>query len=293
MPSAERCCLSEEKDLELHKSIQIAFQKALDAHGYGFQYAVLSTAHELATSGWTQWRFDASEFPVQVQDATTKIDFILRLGDTNTCLVCECKRANPALARWCFVRAPYERRDYSEELLIEKVTSHSVLGTPEATAHIFAHNPEPYHVGIEVKTTSGGEPTDKGRGAIEEAAGQVLRGTNGLVDLLQLKRDLFDGLKPWFFIPAIFTTAELFVSDVLLHRSDLETGKAKWSGTTLNRKEWIALNYHVSPGLKHHVPPALRSTNLSSLLRSEHTRTIFIVNAKGAASFLKWCAQQG
>jgi hypothetical protein len=53
------------------------------------------------------WMFDSAEFPVVAGGSTTHVDFILRSRSRRTYLVAECKRADPARARWCFARAPY------------------------------------------------------------------------------------------------------------------------------------------------------------------------------------------
>ncbi|MCH7921233.1 MAG: hypothetical protein IIC50_25095 [Planctomycetes bacterium] len=55
-----------------------AFTKALNSHGYGFQYAVPRLVEHLGTFDGFAWDAEVSEFPVEVQGADTRIDFILR-----------------------------------------------------------------------------------------------------------------------------------------------------------------------------------------------------------------------
>lgn|GEM_PF-6855316 len=103
-----------------HPSVKTGFEKILDSHGYGFQYSVLNLAHDLTCKGISRWIIESVEFPVEVQGAGTRIDFILRLDGTNlpTFLLAECKKANPALSDWCFARAPYIQKDRSREYAI-------------------------------------------------------------------------------------------------------------------------------------------------------------------------------
>src|SRR6266581_2575724 len=82
-------------------------RKFVSSHGHGFHYAVLRRAHQLATERKSQWLFEAAEFPVTSGDQVIHVDFILRLGQTKVYLVAECKRADPARARWCFIRSRY------------------------------------------------------------------------------------------------------------------------------------------------------------------------------------------
>jgi hypothetical protein len=100
------------------------FKGSLDRHGYGFQYRVLKAANDLFRENTSFFAFEVAEFPVEVQSSDTKVDFILRRtvgpfirrdGTASTSrrrplfLVAECKRANPALSDWCFLRAPFTR----------------------------------------------------------------------------------------------------------------------------------------------------------------------------------------
>jgi hypothetical protein len=64
---------------------------------------------ELYRKGASRWLFEVAEFPVNVNGADTRIDFVLHAksawGHHSTYLVCECKRPNPALGEWAFMRS--------------------------------------------------------------------------------------------------------------------------------------------------------------------------------------------
>src|SRR5215216_1578143 len=88
-------------------------RKVLNTHGHGFHYAVVRQAEKLFKSDRSVWTLDAAEFPVVGGGQVTHIDFILRTRSSNTVLVGECKRADPARAWWCFARSPYTWRNSS------------------------------------------------------------------------------------------------------------------------------------------------------------------------------------
>jgi len=48
------------------EKVQKGFEKVLNRHGYGFQYAVLKLATELYEQNKSAWVFNVAEFPVEV-----------------------------------------------------------------------------------------------------------------------------------------------------------------------------------------------------------------------------------
>ena len=115
----EREEMNSSSDTAAHeKNVETGFMKVLNLHGYGFHYSVLKLASELYANGSSKWFFEAAEFPVQVQGLGTRIDFVLQHVDSPSFyLLAECKRVNPALSNWCFARAPFVRRNRSEEAM--------------------------------------------------------------------------------------------------------------------------------------------------------------------------------
>ncbi len=84
-----------------------AFEAALNRHGFALQYAVAQSARSLATTGFSNWFPLTAEFPVRVQGADTRIDLVLEHRRRGRFLVVETKRANPALAYWCFAKSGF------------------------------------------------------------------------------------------------------------------------------------------------------------------------------------------
>ncbi len=272
------------------------FESTLNRQGHPFQYAVIRRAHELHDERRSPWVFEVSEFPVEVQGYHTRVDFILSqwaesLSAPFRFLVAECKRVNPALSDWMFARAPYVGRGgTTRDILVERVRRAgqdiaSSYGRLDGSENI-------YHLGFEVKSTATGDPGGGGRGAIEDAATQVTRGVNGLIDCLSKHRRHLCEDFPVAFVPAIFTTARLWATELDLANTDIVQGQVALGSVDVVHKSWLWLQYHVSPGLKHSVDRQVAKDepfprpNLGHLLEMEYARTIAIVASTGVDDFL-------
>jgi len=269
------------------------FESALNRQGHPFQHAVIRRAHELNDERRSPWVFEVSEFPVEVQGHHTRIDFVLsrwrEAAGPFQFLVGECKRTNPSLSDWLFARAPYVHRGgVSREILVEALrregnTLTASLGRLDGSDNI-------YHVAVEVKGAAKGDASGSGRGAIEDAATQVIRGVNGLIDYFSKNRRYLPEHFPVSFIPLIFTTAKIWATEVDI-AADLETGNVTL-GSDVLQKQWLWLQYHVSPGLQHSVERQVPKDEpfsrvvLGDLLDREYARAVAVVGAGGADAFL-------
>jgi hypothetical protein len=261
-------------------------RKVLGAHGHGFQYAVLRRANEL--SAQTSWVFEVAEFPVGGLQNTIHIDFVLKARHgANIYLVAECKRADPARANWCFVKAPYTRRnDFEKELVFQEVgyrPANFVFAKPRT------HNAslDNCHLGFELRTSRQGEGTSGGGAAIREATTQVLRAMNGLIDhLFPGARTNAPGEGSALFLPVIFTTARLWVAEGDLSAADLATGRLPEDWGTLKSVRWLWFSHNQSHALRHQLPPSSIPPDLSSYLHAESTRSIAVVGCEGIDGFL-------
>ena len=271
-----------------------SFAKVINRHGYSFQYSVLKKASELSSEGRSNFKFEASEFPVEVQGTNTRIDFILRRHYSSRFnfnaffLIAECKRANPALSNWCFVKAPYIHRSNwgnTERLLTESLIRNDDGSTVSLTQQAFIIE-NPYHIGFEVRSNQKGDSCGESGQAIEKAASQVLRGVNGFVKTMRKENPLWENDKSVNFLPVIFTTANLFVSDVDLSSADLQTGDLKVSDEQIKPVDWLYYQYPMSVGLKHSIDSLNESVDVSSLLMNDYLRTILVVNSTGIENFL-------
>lgn len=282
------------------EQLKQSFGKVLNQHGYGFQYSVIKQAWELCGGG-SQWLFEATEFPVAVQGDGTRIDFILaRRPGYNASgmfyLLAECKRANPALSNWCFARSPFvhEDRIYGiagyEPLILEHLKADEQGGV-QSSAKIVSKLDNAYHLASDIRSGKKGDDEGKPRGqAIEEAASQVSRGLNGMVEFFSKKPQLLKDTTISL-LPVIFTTARIWVSDVDLSRANIETGKVDLQDTKFREWPWIAFQYHLSPGIKHSTSSVEHPASLHDFMDSEYVRTIPIVSPTGIEPFLKWSSQ--
>lgn len=262
-------------------------RKLLGAHGHGFQHAVLRMAESL-TSRQSPWVFEAAEYPVGDAVAPMHIDFVLRARRSHVYLVAECKRADPARANWCFIKTPYTWRNASgNELAFQEVRSDST-GLPAATILEKNASIEASHLGFEMRTGEKGEGLVSGS-AIKDATAQVLRGMNGFINDLFLTRKLvLRDPDTALFIPAIFTTATLFLAEGDLGEADIATGRLPSQWGNLKKVEWLWYTYNQSPALTHRIPSdsAAEALDLSRNIRAEYSRTIAMVSPSGIEKFL-------
>lgn len=283
--------MSNQEHAARESEIATSLSKVLSRHGHGFHYAVLRRAEQLSAAGKSRWIFEGTEFPISVRGSTTHIDFILRLrsneigsDERRTYLVAECKRADPAKAIWCFLRAPYTwRNNYDYEMVFEEVR----YGPPDyvnpATHRLF-RRPGSYHLGIELKTNAPGDGISS-RPAVNDAATQVLRGVSGLIDhLFNSPRMLFTQAGIARFLPVIFTTAELWTSEAKLNEADLQSGEV--SINQVSRVDWLWFTHNRSPELQHSIDRTDRPREIAEALRSEFAQTIAIVGPDGIDAFL-------
>jgi hypothetical protein len=283
------------------------FEDTLNRHGYGFQHAVLKKVADMRTSTpqLSAFSVEVAEFPVEA-DKNTKIDFIAQRiaplpypGNHGVCprmfLLAECKRVNPALSNWCFIRAPFTRRTgYANSLTLEvgRVDSKYVL----AMQHI--HCPTnlnlSFHLGLPIKSDQKGDScSDSGRDAIEDAATQSMRGLNGFVNFIKRAPGVIGPDNSFVLLPVIFTTAKLWTSDDDLSKADIESGNLDiLKHGSLQSREWLFFEYNQSPTLKHSVEYTEHPADLSEWLQQDFIRTIVIVSVKGIEGFMTWISHQ-
>jgi hypothetical protein len=276
-------------DGDSHSRQRVAkgFEKVLNSHGHGFQYSVLTEAsrllYEIRSS---QWVAQVPEFPVEVQGYGTRIDFILKHAGLPVYLVAECKRVNPALANWCFVKTAFTPAiDQAQHVTIEGIRV-DASGQPSTSIQHLVHSNEIFHLAVEVKSDDKGDVSGQGRGTIEEAAAQVCRGLSGLINFLGSRPGNFEGDRV-LLLPVIFTTAKIWTSNIDLGSASLEDGKITLRESEIQEKAWIFYQYHQSPGLKHSVLAREQSTSLDKVLYNEYVRNIAVVSSNGIADFLE------
>lgn len=262
------------------------FRRVLNRHGFPFQEAVLRAVGSIETgSGWEAWM---PEFPVSVQDQSTRIDVILASPAKDRFIVCECKRANPSIANWCFAQSQLRfpgsslaNRAYAETLLDrgDGVVGMHVRELQSASI---------YHIGVEASTHKKGDEDGAKKGQeIEDACGQVCRGLNGLIECFYQRNMLKTfGRREALFLPMIVTTANLYATTNDLSLASIESGELGETPLRVEKVNWLWYRYHQSPALKHQVPLNNPSMAFNDILFYEFARTIAIVSPNGISEFL-------
>jgi hypothetical protein len=115
-----------------------------------------------------------------------------------------------------------------------------------------------------------------------------LRGLNGFVDFLKVNPQILGEKQSGNFLPVIFTTAQIWTSDVDLSTANLTRGDLDLAKAGFAKQDYIFYQYHSSPGLKHSASPKHKPGGLGEIMESEFVRTIPIVSTSGIEKFLTW-----
>jgi hypothetical protein len=264
------------------KLLNEEFVDTLNSQGYSYQQRVICAGKDVFTASRSPWRFLAQEFPIRVQGKDRHIDFILKHTEREVYLVAECKRANPAYCNWCFVEYVHTGNPEDERATILEGVRDGMV-----KPYLLYRNEQQYHLGFEMKSGKVGDKHSYAPGkGIDEAASQVCRGVNGLAYNLHsvLKGG---GAVDAIVVPVIFTTANLYISDLDLFNTDLVTGNIQGASSSLRQVEWLAYRYHQSPSLRHEQfrLDGSQRTSLRAILTNAYARTIYIVNSNGIETF--------
>jgi hypothetical protein len=262
------------------------FSDVINRHGHPFQNAVIALAYKMLEHEESVWRPEVMEFPVAIGQGT-RIDVVLTDGSSAR-LIVECKRVNPAFSVWLFAKATKVYGSSHQNFIAEPVAYEEGIFTANGIILDQVLNPVFYHVAHQVKTNENKGDAGGTSDAIEEAAAQVCRGLNGLVNFFQNHHEALksDPANARLLIPVIITTAKLYVTDIELSDADTFTGTINPDKLKFTATPYLYYQYHLSPGIKHGAPPESEFGNLPSILASEYVRTIVVVNANGIEKFL-------
>ena len=274
------------------------FARRLNEKGYPFHYAVLHRAGLLRDQNKTSpFLFERAEMPVELRGKDTRIDGVLRntnrrggiLEQSLTFIAIECKRANPALANWCFARAPYVRYNHGvdEQFVVDRIKR------PAPGAVEFILEPlrlftlrSAYRIGYEANAPVKGDAAAGKSGAIEDGVTQALRGAAGLIDLYAREPRHFTDVHRVAVIPVVVTTAALWVTDAMLETAHADTGDLDPKSVKFERVNAVAFQYNRSASLTPQHPTKLEKRDLRDLVDSEYVRTVHILNIEALDKFL-------
>lgn len=301
----------EENEAPVDERVEIAkaLETQLCSNGQAFQIRAAAEAN-LAFENGSPWVFEALEYPVEVRGRDTRIDFVLRHSTRPIYMAAECKRVNPKLNLWCFLRSPYVRRDrVGEKWIVEGLEATPEGGIVTSPRSMGEFREGFFNLGFAIKNynakTAGDPAAQGGREAIEEASGQIMRGVAGLLDGWASRYSREGDPFSIGVIPAIFTTARLFECTTDLTTTELATGNVSVKPEDLQERPWVLYQYHRSPGVTSSVPlkpfgengalgtfgrrdPMERlDVSLARNLDAAGIRTIAVVSAPQIGNFLK------
>lgn len=264
-------------------------RRALNTHGFGFQYAVIEEIYTKARVRGFDWKLVGAEVPISLNGEETHADFLFFSPNKGAYLVGECKRADPALGRWCFARSKYHlgsscaavdvlhfRRQDEDRLYI----SAEPLQAPA------------YQVGIAVKRPKvKGDGNSGARDAISRAASQVLRATNGFIELCGRHPSLVRkeaGGRPARFVPVVVSTAEIVAGETDLSLADLASGDLP-SDFPVAPKSWVWFQHALNESMQANVPGRFEIERFSGwrdLFAQTALRSVAFINSGGVGEFL-------
>jgi hypothetical protein len=271
------------------KNIAAAFRRRLNSHGYAFQQAVLRHINLLSVGEpLTQIRFEAAEFPIELNGKHSHVDFILRFGEHY--LVAECKRADPAVAVWCFAETPYVRPGRGVGGPVFSAPTIFSEATIDDMPHVIRTERPVYQIAAELRTGEKGDGVfSSGRAAIDDAVTQVSRSAGGWIERLVAEKNRLLRSTPTLIVPVVFTTAKLFTTDADLASADIKTGDL--AELSVKPVTWLWFQAHLTRDL---LPKQLRPNPVhdlgtpGDLLLTRHTRSVAIVNVDGIHPFLEF-----
>lgn len=289
-------------------NLTTGFVKLLNRHGFAFQYAAIAEAGKAFEQKTSRFAFEAAEVPVRVQTDETKIDFILRHLDRPIALVCECKRVNPVIGNWCFVKAPSVHRDWSAQgvFILDIIQRRQQTGELDVTPTQAYSERSAYQIALEMRAHPSPDQSNttcesggSGRAEFEGAVKQALLGTNGLLNFYLSRNDIGQsqredqgqGAERLILVPVVITTAQLWVSDIDLEQSDLLTGNYPQAKAELRPVDWVVYHHHMSPALKFDNPALRLNGNIGWALQADFVRSIAVVSAAHLRAFVEWASK--
>jgi len=144
-----------------------------------------------------------------------------------------------------------------------------------------------YHLSFELKTNNKGDNIPHTGPAINQGVTQVLRGVSGLINyLFEAERRSYQEERIVRFVPVIFTTAQLWVTEVDVGAANLSDGNLSIEAVQAKKIDWIWFNHNRSPHLRHSLEWNKLGSDLSRELKYEFTRSVAVVGPDGIDNFL-------
>jgi hypothetical protein len=279
----------------------------LNKNGYSFHYSVIRELNATIQ----KWKFYGAEIPVSTRGKNIHIDLVFQDTSSLFYLIGECKRVQPNFSDWVFVKTPFtSRKDNSQPpLVLENLQELRGDVLPEVKKVVTHYSkvitPDIYGLGFKVKKHLQENEIEcqENIDVIDKSVEQVLRSTSGFINKLShiVRPSNEVGYSyNYYFLPVIFTTANLWVSDTNIGEADLTTGNLA-ELTAVKEVPYIWFNYNrpreLSPGFREFIfyynqPFAIQTqAPFDSVLKEaanygtygfeyeEFTRSVLIINS--------------
>lgn len=290
----------EKDDQALENSVSLNLAKVLNRNGFSFQYSVVRRADNLIKEDKSRWQLEGTEIPVGARNDVTHVDFICRYRNRYQAqsfrlfLIAECKRADPARGYWCFAKSPYTWRNRRHSAVqFDVIRRFSDIPQFTSSSRITPVSREITELGLEIKTGDKGDGLGTNdKSAINKAVSQVLRGCGGFIDYVcdpikHKENHILEMDTDNIFIPVIFTTARLFVTETDIGSADLRSGFLPKNSVDVQERDWIWLNHNRSIHLSHNLTFDYKANERENLYYREFTRSVAIVGPNGINSFFQ------
>ena len=271
------------------EEVAASLQKHLNSHGHAFQQAVLRRIKTLTGPKRSHWTLIGSEFPVTLNGTGTHADIVLWSSNRDVILVGECKRANPSHSHWAFAKAPPTQRPAASQVILEQFET--TVDYTYTGLELDAQSSEsgPFHLSASLKSGQSGDQEGQSVRQIDEAISQLFRATSGYIHHFFARSSVHLASKsayPLTFVPVIFTTAKLWVTDCDIGTADLTSGNLDAGKIQLQPVDWLWFNHNRSQLLSHEFQVQTVKTELETDLERLFTRSLAVVSVSGIERFL-------
>jgi hypothetical protein len=244
--------------------------------------------------------------PVRGKESTLDIRASVDRDGTRFVLLLECKKNNPEFINWVFFEKPRRAGGsrFSSPLLVNKQNTPPAVGWTSQSSIVQVPSDDPVaDVARETRgqygDTKRGAITKTSNAAIQDAANQVALATQAIVseDLAvsdRLGRSTNATPLPWItkrYLPAIVTSARLFVCDFDPRNIDPRTGEIPLEKAQLSERTDIVYEYALPRHLQF--GPAAYATAYGEGLFDTFTRMdILVIQSERLPDFLAAFAAQ-
>lgn len=276
---------------------QILFD-GLNEHGFLFQEKCTDVLQN--KSRQTKWQVVATEYPVDINDRSTRIDIVLldshdySPNKYQIYAIVECKRVSLNRGYWLFGKptSTVNRQTYILQLQAgySKSGNYSIKWSkPKCDFDVRSPLVDNWWMQITRKSTK--QKPDSTPKPIEDSFFQAFLGVSGIAKEIYNKQKKDPGDCYALFVPIVVTTAPLYYAGYDVDAVDITAGYIDrdkvYFGDSVEEAqtlEWIQVNYPISSSTFPETDPDI-SPSFVSDLRKDYRSSIFVVNSRHIEKF--------